>query len=141
MLRPDERALLDASEGAVLTVEDDGLIAHANAEAMVLLGWDPTLLGKPLATIIPARLRARHWVGFQRYVRSGESRLQGSTVRLPALRQNGSEVEVDLTIRVFRRPDGSKMVSAALVRAPTGRPPPGLRVLEDALARRLYELV
>ena len=74
-------------------------------------------------------------------MRTGESRLQGGTVRVPARRRDGTEQEIDLTIRVFRRPDGSKLVSAGLSVAPLGKAPPGLKVIEDALTRRLYELV
>lgn len=138
---PDERLLLDAYSGAVVVVDDGGLITFASPDACNLLGWDGTLLGQPLTTIIPARMHERHKNGFSRYVETGRSSLQGKTVRVPALRRNGSEVDVDLTIRVFRRPDGSKLVSAGLSLAPLGKAPPGLVRLEDALQRRLYQLL
>src|SRR5687767_1701501 len=99
--------------GAVVVVGDDGRIAFASREAGRLLGWGDDLVGQPLVTIIPERLRSRHAVGFQRYVVTGVSHLQGKTVRVPARKRDGSEVDLDLTIRVFRRPDGTKLVSAA----------------------------
>jgi PAS domain S-box-containing protein len=135
-----EPELLDSIEGALVAVADDGLVAHANAAALDLLGYD-SLVGLPLLTIIPPRLRRRHKEGFLRYLSTGESRLQGSTVRVPALLGDGTEQMVDLTIRVYRRPDGSKLAVAAMTASPLGKPPPGLRVLEDALAKRLYELI
>lgn len=135
-----ELDLLDTIEGPLVAVSDDGLIAHANAGALDLLGYDD-LVGRPLLTIIPARLRLRHQEGFLRYLSTGESRLQGSTVRVPALLADSSEQMVDLTIRVYRRPDGTKLAVAAMTASPLGKPPPGLRVLEDALAKRLYELI
>ncbi|MEA3203571.1 MAG: hypothetical protein QOI63_1246 [Thermoplasmata archaeon] len=141
MLRPAEIELLDMASDAVLSVEDNGLIAFASPAALELLGWDGTLVGRPLTAIIPERLQAQHLAGFGRYTQTGVSRLQGHTVRVPARRRDGSEREMDLTIRVFERPDGSKLVSAALSVAPLGKAPQGLVVLETALVRRLYRLV
>ncbi len=141
MLRPEDQGTFWASAGAIVTVGDDGLISFASPEACALLGWDDALIGQPLTTIIPERLKGAHRAGFDRYVRTGESRLQGSTVRVPARKRDGTEQDIDLTIRVFRRPDGTKLVSAALSVAALGRAPPGLKVIEDALTRRMYELV
>jgi PAS domain S-box-containing protein len=141
MLGTDELRLFEDMPGPVVAVEDDGLISFANPQALDLLGWDRSLLGRPLTTIIPERLQPRHREGFHRYVKTGVSHLQGGTVRVPAKRRDGSERDVDLTIRVFRRPDGTKLVSAVLSAAALGRPPHGLRVLEDALTQRLYQLI
>jgi PAS domain S-box-containing protein len=135
-----ETAIVSSSGGAIVAVGDDGRIAFASSEACSLLGW-PSLVGQPLTAIIPQRLQGAHHAGFGRYVKTGESRLQGKTVRVPARHRDGTEVELDLTIRVFRRPDGSKLVSAALSKAALGRAPPNLKVIEDAFAKRLYELV
>ena len=136
----EEPDLLDSIEGALVAVSDDGLIAHANPEALHLLGYD-ALVGTPLLGIIPQRLRRRHHEGFLRYLSTGESRLQGGTVRVPALLGDRSEQMIDLTIRVYRRPDGSKLAVAAMTAATLGKPPPGLRVLDDMLAKRLYDLI
>lgn len=137
----DEASLLRAYAGAVLTVGDDDRILFASPAALALLGWGPDLQGRTLTQIIPDRLQGRHLHGFERYVHTGESRLQGATVRVPARRRDGSEIELDLTIRVFRRPDGSKLVSAAMSQAVLGRAPDDLIELESALRKRLYELI
>lgn len=136
----DEDALVASSGGALVAVGDDGRIRFATREACDLLGW-PDLQGQPLTAIIPLRLQPSHHAGFGRYVSTGNSNLQGRTVRVPARRLDGSETDLDLTIRVFRRPDGSKLVTAALSKASLGKPPPNLKVLEDAFAKRMYELV
>jgi PAS domain S-box-containing protein len=138
---PDEVALLDSVPEAMVAVDDRGTITFATPEALRLLAWGPDLVGMPLVAIVPPRLRMRHKVGFARYVGSGESNLQGRTVRVPAMRGDGSEMDVDLTIRVFRRPDGSKLVSAALHAAPLGRAPDGLVRFEATLQKRLYQVL
>ncbi|MEA3189779.1 MAG: phosphoserine phosphatase RsbU/P [Thermoplasmata archaeon] len=136
-----ELDILRGLSGAIVAVDDHGRITFASTTAQRLLGWGPELMGQPLLSIIPGRLQARHSEGFGRYSKTGESRLMGHTVRVPAQRKDGSEKELDLTIRVFRRPDGTKLVAAALSEAALGRPPPDLLVLESAFARRLYQLV
>ncbi len=141
MIHPDEIRVLLETPGAILAVDNHGRISYATPQAAELLGWDASIVGQPLTAIIPPRLHPSHRAGFDRYVKTGQSNLQGRTVRVPARRRDGSEVSIDLTIRVFRRPDGSKLVSAGLSEAPLGRPPPGLLVLESALQRRLYALI
>ena len=133
--------LFASTRGAIVAVGDNGAVEYASPAALDLLGWDASLIGRPLTSVIPDRLRPRHLEGFGRYVRTGESRLQGKTVRVPARRQDGTETDIDLTIRVFRRPDGTKLVSAGLSRAAIGEAPESLVLIEGALARRLYQLV
>lgn len=140
-LADDEVGLFRSVADALVAVGDDDCIAYASPEALALLAWDGALVGQPLTAIIPPRLRDRHLAGFGRYTRTGDSRLHGQTVRVPALCGNGQERDLDLTIRVFRRPDGSRLVSAGLSAAALGKAPHGLVVIEQALAKRLYELV
>lgn len=141
VLQGDESSLFSTAAGPVIAVNDKNIIEFASREALQLLGWDASLVGRALTTIIPDRLRAQHLHGFQRYVQTGESRLQGATVRVPARLRDGGERDVDLTIRIFRRPDGSKLVAAALSEAALGRAPDNLIVLEGALVRRMYHLI
>lgn len=140
-LPDDEAALFRSVADAIVAVGDDGRIAYASPEALALLRRGDGLVGQPLTALIPQRLHGRHLAGFGRYTRTGESRLHGQTVRVPALCGDGQERDLDLTIRVFRRPDGSRLVSAGLSAAALGKPPRGLVVIEQALAKRLYELV
>ena len=95
MLTPDETDLFLGDVGAIVTVRDNGLISFATPAACHLSGWDASLVGMPWTAIIPHRLQGRHHAGFDRYVRTGESRLAGSTVRVPALRSDGAEQEID----------------------------------------------
>lgn len=141
MLSDDELELFRSVPDAVVAVGDDDRIAYASPRALELLRWDRSLVGHSLTILIPTRLQPRHLQGFGRYVATGESHLHGRTVRVPARCGDGAERDLDLTIRVFQRPDGSRLVSAGLSLAATGKPPAGLVVIENALAKRLYELV
>jgi PAS domain S-box-containing protein len=133
-----ERAVLASLGGNVVAVTQDNVILFASPEACQFLGWTQ-LEGRPLVSIVPPYLRRRHVEGFRRYVESGESRLQGKAVRVPALTQEGKQVDVELAIRVFKRPDGTKLAVATLNKPGEGEGE--LLVIEDAMARRMYELV
>ncbi|MDP9071818.1 MAG: PAS domain S-box protein [Actinomycetota bacterium] len=98
-LSPTECARLAAIPGGVVVADDANRIIYVNAAAAELLGWDEgDLAGRRLTTIIPPQLREAHLAGYTRYQLTGEARLMGRSVRVPALRRDGSSVEVDLTI-------------------------------------------
>jgi PAS domain S-box-containing protein len=141
MLSVSERRLLSESGESVVAVEDGGIIAFAGTKALAMLGWNQELIGRPLTTIIPTRLQARHQAGFARYARTGVSKLQNKPVRVPGLRRDGSERDVMLRIRVFQRPDGSKLVAAEFSDADAENTPVGLVEIESDLQRRAYQLV
>lgn len=143
MLFPHERALVDGLQGPVIAADAEGRIDHLNAAAEALFRWPPgALVGQPLTVLMPARMRDAHRQGFERWRRTGTSRLLGRPVRVPALRGDGTEVDIELTLRMFRRPDGSDLVVAVLREAALAGPPPKDVVeLETRLQRRAYQLV
>lgn len=46
-----------------------------------------------------------------------------------------------MTIRVFRRPDGTMLAVAALAVPVPGEVPSGLQIIEGAFRRRMYDLI
>jgi len=98
-LAAEERQRLDALTQGAIVADDANRILYANRAAADVLGWDgDELVGRRLVTIVPPEHRAAHLAGFSRYLLTGEARLLGQVVRLPALRRDGSIVEVDVTI-------------------------------------------
>ena len=130
MLRPEEKTALQDADGALIAVGDDGFIAFATPAALALVGWDETLVGRPLQTIVPPRLRQRHAKGFRDYVVSRRPKLH-YPAREPALGLDGKEREVEIVVAAFRRPDGSMFMCSAL--GPVGGPVPNVGHLESAL--------
>jgi PAS domain S-box-containing protein len=89
---------------ALVAADASNRIVAVSEAAKNLLGWeDGGLEGRRLVTIIPARFRDRHVAGFTRHLLDGTSTLMGHAVAVPALRRDGTEVEVELLIE--RRPD------------------------------------
>src|SRR5690348_6296485 len=94
----DFRLVCDNLGDAVVAADAAQRIVYVNAAAGRLLGWAPEeLVGRELAALVPARLRDDHHAGFERYATTREPKILGHPVRVPALRRDGSEVEVELT--------------------------------------------
>lgn len=112
----DTRRLLDGLADAVVVADTAGTIVFVNAAATGLLGTsDDELVGRPLFTIIPERLRARHRAGFERYLCTRTPTLLGARpVRLPALRADGAEVDIELTLSSHRNESGDEVFVGTL---------------------------
>ncbi len=135
MLRPQERDALQLATGAVVAVGDDGLIAFVSPAALELLGWDGTLLRKPLSVLVPGRLKEAHHASFRSFTTSLEPRHHYPAVQ-PALTMDGRERDVQIDVAVFRRPDTSLFFCSTM--APVGRSPPSLGPVHNRLVAHGY---
>ncbi|MDQ3688499.1 MAG: ATP-binding protein [Chloroflexota bacterium] len=107
--------LLEAMPDAVIVADMDSRIRYANAAVERLLGWRADeLVGQPLHVIQPERLRVPHDASFGRYVATGNSRLMGSPIRVPALSRDGSECDIELNLAEIRDPTGHRLVVGVL---------------------------
>jgi len=111
----DPSAVSLAPAGMVAADDADRIVAVSPA-ALALLGYDDPqeLLGARLTAIIPQRYRQAHLAGVTMHFLSGRSLLIGRTIVVPALCSDGSEVEVELTIRTDRGEDGRTVFVAGL---------------------------
>ncbi|MGI4732186.1 MAG: EAL domain-containing protein [Janthinobacterium lividum] len=122
-LRQRERsaAVIDqTTTDAFITCDRHGRVNHWNAGAEALLGWPRNeVLGRPITFIILPSMREAHVTGFDRLVASASAQPM-RVVEIPALRRDGSEVHVELTLGVHRAEGEVTVVS----------------ILRDATARR-----
>lgn len=80
--------ILDRSPDGIVAVDGTGIIHLANPAVERMLGYGAgELVGRPVTTIIPERLRETHLRSFERLVAGGEPRLPGKLVELAALRR------------------------------------------------------
>lgn len=110
VLEPADQAALDGAN-AVVAADDGNRIVFASSAVSALLGWEPDeLVGRRLTALIPSEWRLAHLAGFVRFQLTGESRIIGNAVVVPAARRDGTTVDVRLRIdpvairggRVFR---------------------------------------
>ena len=114
---PDEllREVRDARE-AFLAADAHGTIVAASRSAATLLGYPEPfeLEGTRLVSIIPARYRQAHLAGFTLHQLTGRAPLLGKPVPVPALRRDGVEVQVLLTITVRLQREHEPLFLAAI---------------------------
>jgi PAS domain S-box-containing protein len=88
------------SQVATVTIDAVGTIRDFSPGAERLFGHlRADVLGQPLSDVlVPARLRGAHEAGLTRYRQYGHSPILGARLEMPALRADGQELTVELTI-------------------------------------------
>jgi PAS domain S-box-containing protein len=93
-------AVLRSTLDAIVAIDADGLITEFNRAGEETFGYKrDDVIGKPLhEMIIPERYREAHRNGVKRFLETGEPRVIGKRVELPAMRSDGSEFLAELSI-------------------------------------------
>lgn len=93
-------AIVQGALDAVVTIDGTGHVVEWNPQAETIFGYSKEeAVGRTLAElIIPVRLREAHAKGMQRYLSTGEHQILGRRIEIEALRKNGSEFPVELTV-------------------------------------------
>jgi two-component system cell cycle sensor histidine kinase/response regulator CckA len=93
-------AMIEASLDGIVMMDRDGHIVDFNAAAERIFGYPRSeAIGRLLADLlIPPRLREGHRQGLATYLATGQGRVLGRRLRLPAMRSDGAEFPVELSI-------------------------------------------
>jgi PAS domain S-box-containing protein len=94
------RRILETAQDAFVAMDADGRITDWNRQAEDVFGWPrDEALGRSLAdTIIPERYREQHRRGLERFLATGYGPVLEKRLELSALRRDGTEFPVELTI-------------------------------------------
>ncbi|HZK90527.1 MAG TPA: PAS domain S-box protein [Stellaceae bacterium] len=108
---------------AIVYADAQGHIRYWNAAATRIFGFAASeALGQRLDLIVPDRLRARHWQGYDQVMGGAESRYaQGALLAVPALHKDGRQISVEFTILPLRDAAGKLLGIAAFLRDATAR--------------------
>ncbi len=98
------RGIIDSALDAIVTTDASSMITGWNRHAEVIFGWSESeAIGRSLAeTIIPFIYRARHQQGIDHYLATGEGPILGRRIEITALRRDGHEFPVELTVTPAR---------------------------------------
>ncbi|MBV5307242.1 MAG: PAS domain S-box protein [Desulfobulbaceae bacterium] len=102
------RSITDFAKDAILMMDSQGAISFWNPAAETILGYRAEeVLGKNLhALLVPTRYHQAHHDAFPEFIRTGCGNAMGKTLELAALRKDGREIPVALSLSaVFQ--DGS----------------------------------
>jgi PAS domain S-box-containing protein len=94
------RLMVDSALDAVVAMDADGMITGWNQQAEVIFGWTRSeALGRRMSeTIIPIQYRLSHETGLRDFFKTGQGRVLNRRTEITAVRRDGSEFPVELTI-------------------------------------------
>ena len=94
------RLIVDSALDAVVAMDADGIITDWNPQAEKVFEWTRSeALGRRMSEmIIPSQYRLSHESGLRRFLNTGQGRVLNRRIEITALRRDGSEFPVELTI-------------------------------------------
>ena len=96
------RSVMESAIDAIISGDAEGNIRSWNSAATALFGFtEDDVIGRPIDVIIPERYRESHQEGVRRVSSGGESHVIGKTVELAALRKDGTEFPVELSLATW----------------------------------------
>ncbi len=107
------RRLIESSPDALVITDDQGLIVQVNQEAERLFGYSRTeLVGSAVEKLIPTPLRDVHISHRASYMKNPKARPMGANRALRAVRKDGGEFPVEISLSPIETPDGVMVMSA-----------------------------
>jgi len=105
--------LLESAPDAMVIADAQDHIALVNAQAVRLFGWPRhQLIGQDVTMLIPERFRERHRAKRARYHEHPRTRVLGADTDVFALRKDGSEFPVEISVSPLQRGGVQFVVSA-----------------------------
>ena len=101
----EREAVFGSSLDCIIVMDHEGIVREWNPASEHTFGWTrDEAIGQRLGDmIVPEELRRHHEEGLAHAARTGESRIMGQRLRLPALRKDGSRFTSELAITKIER--------------------------------------
>ena len=108
-------AILDSAIDSIVTIDSKGNIVEFNPAAERTFGYQRAdVLGRQMSEIIiPERERENHHIGLRQYLSTGAGAILGKRIELMAMRADGTELPVELTVTAVDVP-GSPLFTGYL---------------------------
>jgi PAS domain S-box-containing protein len=92
--------VVDSVGEGIITIDEEGEIETFNRAASQIFGYAPgEVIGTGIQVLMPESMRAAHQQGMRRFLSGGEPHVIGKgAVELPAMRKDGSQFTIELTI-------------------------------------------
>lgn len=110
--------LFESIRDAVIVADvRTGTISLWNPAATAVFGWTAEeAMGRPIEIVVPPRLREHHHAGLANYQRTGHGKYvdADATLRLPGLRKDGREIDVEMVLSPLEDADGGRFMVAII---------------------------
>jgi two-component system, sensor histidine kinase len=112
--------VLESAPDAIVIVDATGTIVFASRRITALCGYRPEeIVGQGIECLLPERYRQIHLGHRHHYARNAYPRPMGVDLDLYALRKDGTELPVEISLSPIR--DGERLLVAAALRDVTER--------------------
>jgi diguanylate cyclase (GGDEF)-like protein/PAS domain S-box-containing protein len=94
------RAITDAAQDAIIMVDNEGAVLFWNKSAERIFGYSSReAVGRGIhSLIVPEKFQKEHLQGFGSFKTTGEGPLIGKTVEVPAVRKDGTELFIEISL-------------------------------------------
>ncbi len=107
-------SVLESAPDAMIIIDEAGVVVFANRQVSTLFGYAPSeVVGRPVEMLLPERHRGRHVVHRSDFSRAVRVRPMGNGLDLFALRKDGSEFPVEISLSPVEE-TGRPIVAAAI---------------------------
>jgi len=114
--------IVDSSPDGIIFADQDGIIRLWNAGAERIFGYTAgEAVGQMLDIIVPEKIRERHWEGYFRVMKTGETRYGTALLSVPGIRKDGSRVSLEFSVALIRDEDSALLGISAVIRDVTAR--------------------
>lgn len=101
------RSVARTANDAIITANGEGKITFWNKSAEKIFGYNEgEALGQPMTLLMPERYKEAHLGGMEHLLKTGESRLAGKIMEREALRKDGTEFPIELTVAYWETDEG-----------------------------------
>ncbi|MGB9183738.1 MAG: SpoIIE family protein phosphatase [Solirubrobacteraceae bacterium] len=100
--------ILDRAHSAVVAMDEHGIVSYWNPSAERAFGVSRAdAIGQTVANlIVPDRFRSAHRAGLERFLAVGEGPILDRRIEMAALRADGSEFPVEMTVSALKQGSG-----------------------------------
>jgi PAS domain S-box-containing protein len=114
--------IVEDAPDALIFADRHGAIRLWNRAAQTLFGYSAAeVMGQSLDLMIPERLRAAHWAGFDKALESGVTKYAGRVLTTRSMHKDGRRLYVDLSFSLLKDDAGNFAGALAIARDATER--------------------
>lgn len=128
------QSVIQSAGDAIICTDSSGNISDFNSVASSMFGCKADeVIGQPATILMPERLRQAHQEGIRRFIVTGKPTIIGKTVETMAIRKDGTEFPVELSLSTSRI--GTGILFTAIMRDITAR-----KIKDDKIYRENEKL-